>query len=138
MCGDVMMSLLPLTSVQGAWLLFGTRAYCYVMRAELSSQKCPFPFMGRGQSSGHARNRIAFLGSCMSVEVVGVGTRARVNFGTVSQNSKPCQVTRSDVTKLPEMSTSVYGAGHISGHAMNRNAFFGFLHERGSAWHVWV
>ena len=56
-----------------------------------------------------------FLGYCMSVEVhgmVGVSYRARVNFGTQCPKiTQHCQVTHSDVTKLPEMSTSVYGAG---------------------------
>ena len=64
---------------------------------------------------------------------LGLCTRARVNFGTVSRNSKTLPSTRSDVTKLPEMSTSVYGAGPTFGTHQNLDCFFGFLHERGSA-----
>ena len=68
----------------------------------------------------------------------GLSTRARVNFGTqCPEIPKPCLVTRSDVTKLPEMSTSVYGAGPTFGTHQNLDCFFGFLHERGSACCGW-
>ena len=47
---------------------------------------------------------------------MGLSRRARVNFGTECPKiPKSCQVTRSDVTKLPEESTSVYGAGSSFG-----------------------
>ena len=43
---------------------------------------------------------------------MGLINGARVNFGTESPKIPyPCQVTLSDVTTLPEVSISVYGAG---------------------------
>ena len=58
------------------------------------------------------------------MEWLGFSHRATVNFGTLSQTAKPNKVTRSDVTKLPEMATSVYGGGQSSGHARNGLLFW--------------
>ena len=63
---------------------------------------------------------------------MGLSRRARVNFGTECPKiPKSCQVTRSDVTKLPEESTSVYGAGSSFGTFKKLDRFFGLLEVNG-------
>ena len=49
----------------------------------------------------------------------------------MSKIPKSCQVTRSDVTKLPEESTSVYGAGSSFGIFKKLDRFFGLLEVNG-------
>ena len=71
------------------------------------------------------------------MEWLGFSHRATVNFGTLSQTAKPNKVTRSDVTKLPEMATSVYGGGARVRDTPEMDCFFGFPHEHGSAWRGW-
>ena len=57
---------------------------------------------------------------------MGLSRRARVNFGTECPKiPQPRQVTRSDVTKLPEVSTSFYGAGSSFGTRQKFDLFFG-------------
>ena len=69
----------------------------------------------------------------MNVEVRGMDVAdqgARANFGTECPKiTKPCQVTLSHVTTLPEMSISVYGAGPPFGTLKTFDCFFAFLHE---------
>ena len=69
---------------------------------------------------------------------MGLINRARVNFGTECPKiPKPCQVTLSDVTTLPEVSISINGAGLPFGTLKTFDCFFVILHECGSAWHGW-
>ena len=69
----------------------------------------------------------------MSVE--SACNRARVNFGTECPKIPyPCQVTLSDVTTLPEVSISVYGAGPPFGTLKTFDYFLRFcmsVEERG-------